>query len=548
MPDRAGQQFGNYRLVRLLGEGGFAEVYLGEHVHLGTQAAIKVLTTKLTDEGIALFRDEARTMISLEHPHIVRVHDFGIEGRFPFIVMSYAPNGSLRQRHPKGTHLPLPTIVSYVIQLATALQYAHDRRLIHRDIKPDNILVGRNNELLLSDFGLAVVAQSTRYLNTADGSGTISYMAPEQIQGKPRAASDQYALGIVVYEWLSGTRPFTGTAPEIGMQHLLARPPSLREKVPTISAEVEQIVLTALAKDPHQRFMSVQAFSHALEQACQPVQPRMMSPQPGTLPPTITPPSASPRLAAAPDVGPAAGLPDGRPVGARSGDEKGEGRSIDKHRVRVTLTGIAIYSGLVSLNFVYSHFAGQGSALSVVLGSLGTVALLFFGAVFGSRVGFLVALIGTWIYFFVVLVFVTLLSSPRASQPSAFSFRDLIVFYLVPVWVASLVNGLTGLITGLARRKTDGHYHTLRSLALAAGFSMLALTSSYILFYLNAYMLSPILQGLPIFFGRPAIVLAHLPYTILGLVLDLILLSIALFIYNAVSNRRRRVSLPTSSR
>lgn len=346
MPDRAGQQFGNYRLVRLLGEGGFAEVYLGEHVHLGTQAAIKVLTTKLTDEGIALFRDEARTMISLEHPHIVRVHDFGIEGRFPFIVMSYAPNGSLRQRHPKGTHLPLPTIVSYLIQLAAALQYAHDRRLIHRDIKPDNILVGRNNELLLSDFGLAVVAQSTRYLNTGDGSGTIGYMAPEQIQGKPRAASDQYALGIVVYEWLSGTRPFTGTAPEVGMQHLLAQPPSLREKVPTISAEVEQIVLTALAKDPHQRFMSVQAFSHALEQACQPVQPSIMPPQPGTLPSTITPPSASPRLAAAPDVGPAAGLPDGRLVGSRSGDEKGEGRSIGKHWVSVTLIGIAICSGL----------------------------------------------------------------------------------------------------------------------------------------------------------------------------------------------------------
>src|SRR5579859_4321864 len=240
MPDRVGEQFGNYRLIRFLGEGGFAEVYLGEHVHLGTPAAIKVLTTRLTEEGIALFRDEARTIIRLEHPHIVRVYDFGIEGHLPFIVMSYASNGSLRQQHPKGTRLPLPTVVSYAIQLADALQYAHDRRLIHRDVKPDNMLVGRNNELLLSDFGLAIVAQSTRYLDTKDGSGTIGYMAPEQIQGKPRAASDQYALGIVVYEWLSGTRPFAGTAPEIGMQHLLAPPPSLRQRVPAISAEVEQ--------------------------------------------------------------------------------------------------------------------------------------------------------------------------------------------------------------------------------------------------------------------------------------------------------------------
>src|SRR5437667_3426500 len=150
MADRVGQQLGNYQLIRLLGEGGFAEVYLGEHIHLGTQAAIKVLHTQLASEEVDGFRTEARTIARLLHPHIVRVLDFGVEGKTPFLVMDYASNGTLRQRHPKGTPLSLVTIVSYVKQVAPALQYAHDQRLIHRDIKPENMLVGRYNDVLLS--------------------------------------------------------------------------------------------------------------------------------------------------------------------------------------------------------------------------------------------------------------------------------------------------------------------------------------------------------------------------------------------------------------
>src|SRR5437762_4455124 len=210
MADRVGQQMGNYQLIRLLGEGGFAEVYLGEHIHLGTQAAIKVLHTQITNDDIDKFRTEARTVARLIHPNIVRVLEFGVEGKTPFLVMDYASNGTLRQRHPRGTHLPLASIVNYVKQLADALQYAHDEKLIHRDIKPENMLLGRRNEVLLSDFGIAVIAQSTRMQSTQEVVGTAYYMAPEQLQGKPRLASDQYALGVVVYEWLSGSRPFHG--------------------------------------------------------------------------------------------------------------------------------------------------------------------------------------------------------------------------------------------------------------------------------------------------------------------------------------------------
>jgi serine/threonine protein kinase len=278
MVDRVGQQLGNYRLIRLLGEGGFAEVYLGEHIYLVTQAAIKVLHTQLTSGDMEQFRTEARTIARLEHPHIVRILEFGVEGKTPFLVMSYAPNGTLRQRHPKGVQLPLTIIVSYVKQVADALQYAHDERLVHRDIKPENMLVGRRNEVLLSDFGIATVAQSSRYQSTQDVIGTVAYMSPEQIQGKPRPASDQYSLGIVVYEWVSGDRPFHGSFTELCTQHMFASPPPLREKNPTVSPEVEQAIQTALAKDPKQRFGSVEAFAMALEEASQPVPPHPLAP------------------------------------------------------------------------------------------------------------------------------------------------------------------------------------------------------------------------------------------------------------------------------
>lgn len=268
MPDQIGQQLGNYRLERQLAQGAFGTVYLGEHTHLGTQAAIKVLSTQLAQEDVEQFRNEARTIARLIHPHIVRILEFGVQGNTPFLVMDYAPNGTLRQRHAKGSQLPPATIVSYVKQIADALQFAHDNKLIHRDVKPENMLVGRHDELLLSDFGIALIAQSSRYQGSQDVAGTIGYMAPEQIQAHPRPASDQYALGIVVYEWMTGDRPFHGSFTEVAAKHSAAPPSPLHEKIPMIPPDVEQVVMTALEKDPQRRFASVQAFARALEQAC----------------------------------------------------------------------------------------------------------------------------------------------------------------------------------------------------------------------------------------------------------------------------------------
>ena len=268
MADRVGQQFGQYRLSRLLGQGSFGEVYLGEHIYTHTLVAVKILQVRLTAEDLKEFINEASTMFRLQHPHIVRLLDFGIgPANTPFLVMAYAANGTLRQRHPKGTRLPLESIIAYVRPIASALQHAHDQRLIHRDVKPENILLGPNNEIWLSDFGITSVAHSTRSLDTEKPGGTVPYMAPEQLRGKARPASDQYALGIMVYEWLCGERPFRGTATEIAMQHFLEPPPSLREKIPMISPDVEHVVMTALAKDPAARWASVQAFATALQAA-----------------------------------------------------------------------------------------------------------------------------------------------------------------------------------------------------------------------------------------------------------------------------------------
>lgn len=313
MSDRIGQQFGNFRLVRLLGRGGFAEVYLGQHIHIEShQVAIKVLAAELNDREIDLFRNEASNMLSLHHPNIVRVTDFGIiDDRTPYIVIVYAPNGTFRDHHPHGTPLPLSTIISYILPLADALHYAHaQKKLIHRDIKPENILIGPNQEVLLSDFGLATTAHRTSTQNPQDRAGTAIYMAPEQFKGKPRPASDQYSLGIMVYEWLTGQPPFTeGEAIQLAYQHVYELPPPLRNTLPSISPAVEQAVLKAIEKDPAARFATIQMFAQALEAAYKsgqvsshsshsyPPSPSTSSPinsRPASLPPSAQPGQAPP--------------------------------------------------------------------------------------------------------------------------------------------------------------------------------------------------------------------------------------------------------------
>jgi serine/threonine protein kinase len=260
-----GKQLGNYRLIRLVGRGGFAQVYQGEHVHLQTQAAIKVLQARLSRQDQESFLTEAQMIARLQHPNIIQVLEFGIEESIPYLVMDYAPGGTLRQRYHSGVMLTPLRILPYLKQLASALQFAHEQRIVHRDIKPENMLLGSNDELLLADFGIALGVQSSRSHSIQDVAGTVTYMAPELLRGRAVPASDLYALAVVMYEWLSGAPPFRGTFVEVASQHLFRPPTPLRQAA--VSREVEQVVLTALNKDPEQRFASIQGFATAFEQA-----------------------------------------------------------------------------------------------------------------------------------------------------------------------------------------------------------------------------------------------------------------------------------------
>ena len=264
-----GRQLGNYRLIKLLGEGGFASVYLGQHMQIAAQhAAIKVL--HLTQVNTQRFRQEAETIAALKHQHIVRLLDFAVEQGTPFLVLDYAPNGSLCDRHATNEQLPLAVVLLYVKQIVEALQYAHDKQIIHRDIKPHNVLIDQHGTLLLSDFGIAVISKTGRTTRSVahGNAGTPYYMAPEMFRGKPEKASDQYALAVMVYQWISGTLPFSeGNFIQLGYQHRYVPVPSLRDKVPTISADVEAVIMRALSKEPQDRFASVREFAEALDAA-----------------------------------------------------------------------------------------------------------------------------------------------------------------------------------------------------------------------------------------------------------------------------------------
>ena len=266
MTERVGQHLGNYRLTRLLGKGAFADVYLGEHIYLNSSAALKVLRTPLDAHATEAFLTEARHLSHLAHPHIIRVLDFGMENQISYLVMEYAPYGNVRELYPPGTAVPLATIVSYTSAIASALQYAHDQHLLHRDLKPENLLLGPKREVLLSDFGLALLTSGSRPLQVQERFGTLAYMAPEQIRGQPEPASDQYALGVMLYEWLCGHLPFQGSADKLAHDHLYTPPPPLRQEIPPA---VEAVVFKALSKNPQSRFVDVLSFASALQEASQ---------------------------------------------------------------------------------------------------------------------------------------------------------------------------------------------------------------------------------------------------------------------------------------
>ncbi|MDQ3866079.1 MAG: protein kinase, partial [Actinomycetota bacterium] len=246
-----------YRILRRLGSGGMANVYLAEDEELGRRVAIKILNDRYaTDELFnERFRREATSAAALSHPNIVSIYDRGEADGRPYIAMEVIEGRSLKELIVTSGALPIPKAIEYAKQILNALRFAHRNGIIHRDIKPHNILLGPEERLKVTDFG---IARSGASQMTEAGSimGTAQYLSPEQARGAPvTAASDLYSVGVVLYEMLTGKTPFNGESPiEIAMKHLneAPRPPS--ELRPEIPPELDQIVLRALTKDPGERY------------------------------------------------------------------------------------------------------------------------------------------------------------------------------------------------------------------------------------------------------------------------------------------------------
>jgi hypothetical protein len=269
-----GEQVGRYRLVKFLGLGGFANVYLGEQTDskgmVKERAAVKLFQD--TDpETAETFSKEAGTLLTLRHPHIVRGLEFSnTEDDVPFLVMEYVPDGTLRDAHPEGTPVPPGQVVDYVMQIASALQYMHGRKLMHLDVKPANVLVVKEpngkKKLLLSDFGLVRVAHSTASQSSIDrGGGTIPYMDPELLQGgRASKKSDQRALAVMVCEWFSGKRD-----QELGeMIYKWLGSGRCPRELRSVPDKVREVLFRAVAGNPKDRFPSVGTFASAFVAAC----------------------------------------------------------------------------------------------------------------------------------------------------------------------------------------------------------------------------------------------------------------------------------------
>jgi serine/threonine protein kinase len=298
-----GQQIGAYYIQSRLGEGGMALVYKAYHARLRREVAIKVILSQIAQQADfrVRFEREAQLVASLQHPNIVAVYDFGDFGNQTYLVMQYVGGGTLRDKLRGGHALDPRHAAMYAVQMGKALHHAHMRGIVHRDVKPQNMLVSSNdpNQLLLSDFGIAKLYDSRReptLINIAGNTmaqdpsltsvdqivGTAEYMAPEQINGDPvDARTDVYALGVVLFQMLTGEAPFHSTTVQgLLFQHVHTPPRPLREVNPYVSDTLAYIVAKAMAKAPADRFQSAEEMAQALEAANVNATYRLASSQP----------------------------------------------------------------------------------------------------------------------------------------------------------------------------------------------------------------------------------------------------------------------------
>ena len=262
-----------YEIIKTIGEGGMANVYLANDTILDRKVAIKVLRGDLSNDEkfIRRFKREALSVSNLSHPNIVEVYDVCEEDGNYYIVMEYIEGKTLKQLLQKRGALTLNEVIDIMTQLTDGLAHAHEAYIIHRDIKPKNIMIEDNGLVKITDFGIAMALNSTQLTQTNSVMGSVHYLPPEQANGKGSTVkSDIYSLGILMYELLTGSVPFKGdTAVEIALKHMKEKIPSIRKQNPTIPQSVENIVLKATAKNPKNRYDNVRDMYKDLQTALQ---------------------------------------------------------------------------------------------------------------------------------------------------------------------------------------------------------------------------------------------------------------------------------------
>src|SRR3954464_1353727 len=269
LPDR-------YRVTRRIATGGMATVYACEDQTLGRLVAVKVLAPHYAadDDAAARFQREARAAARVsDHPHVVTIYDIGEHDGTAFIVMEYLPGGTVADRLRSADPIPYAAAVRWLDEAASALDHAHRAGIVHRDVKPANLLLDANGRLAVGDFGIARMATDSGMTATGTVLGTAAYLSPEQALGEPAtAASDRYALAVVAFELLTGRRPFAGE--HVAAQaraHVEAKPPRASALDPALPPAVDRVLWRGLEKDPARRWPTACSFVEALEDALRPV-------------------------------------------------------------------------------------------------------------------------------------------------------------------------------------------------------------------------------------------------------------------------------------
>ncbi|HFD38551.1 MAG TPA: serine/threonine protein kinase [Anaerolineae bacterium] len=367
IPNLVGSRLGKYEIRAEIGRGGMGTVYLGYDPLLDRKVAVKVLAPHLAWESdfVERFLREARSAARLRHPSIVTIYDVGHEGNWYFLVMEYLAGPTLAQLIARQGPMSSSRALPILRQLADALDYAHRQGLIHRDVKPGNVIISDEGQATLTDFGVARAAQETRLTATGSVVGTPRYMSPEQARGDALDhRSDLYSLGVVAYEMLTGQVPFTATTPHAVLHKLIYEaPPPVRSRRPDLPPAIEPVMARALAKAPESRYQTGRELVQALEQALA---------APASAPPESRP-APPPTVTAAPVPTPAPAPPTAPP----------SARWVWLWWLLVSVLGWALgWIPGMALAEQIGHFIGPYTALAEIVGSLVQWGLL--GLVLGT--------------------------------------------------------------------------------------------------------------------------------------------------------------------